>query len=532
MALVLDPAPPRPLLLITGASGFVGRRVVDALKAQYRILALDWRPPEPGARAEHANVRWLQADIGDRAALLRLARAEVPERPALLLHLAAHYEFEQEDEAPYWRTNVEGLRNVLDAAVEAGIPRVVFASSLAACRFPRRGHALDERSAPDGEHIYARTKRAGEEMLDAYRGRLRAVKVRFAAMFSDYCEYPPLYKFLDTWLGGAWNRRVLGGRGRSAIPYLHVRDAVHMLRAVIGRFDALTDGEVLIASPDGSTSHDALFRVATEAYFGAPLSPLHVPRPLVRPGIAARLWVGRVTGRLPFERPWMAEYVDEVMAVDATHTRALLGWAPRPRLAILERLPLMVENLRSYPGEWHHRNLGALEKAALRPNLRLHAIISQHRDEIGRRLSELLVHQSRDLKSYQGLAEQEHAWNHRVALTQLMHTVRTRERKLFVDYCADLAARRYAQGFSLRELTAALAELEAVVLDVVRADPGSAAVEASVQSDLRIPFRFALDEVAEVYDDLESQQPLPALPFGPTAQDQGRGEHEPVPRGR
>ena len=67
-------------------------------------------------------------------------------------------------------------------------------------------------------------------MLEEYRGRLRAVKVRFAAMFSDYCEYPPLYKFLETWLSPVWNQRILGGRGRSAIPYLHVRDATRACR--------------------------------------------------------------------------------------------------------------------------------------------------------------------------------------------------------------------------------------------------------------------------------------------------------------
>ena len=96
----------------------------------------------------------------------------------------------------------------------------------AACELPPPGKTLDEMSPPDGRHIYAQTKRIGETMVGGYKDRFTPVIVRFAAMFSDWCEYPPLYMFFETWLSDAWNRHVLGGKGESAIPYLHVSDAV------------------------------------------------------------------------------------------------------------------------------------------------------------------------------------------------------------------------------------------------------------------------------------------------------------------
>lgn len=507
-------------ILVTGAAGFVGRQVVEALRDCHQIVALDWRPPGPGIDVGHPNVRWIQADITDRDQMMRIA-LDTPrtEKPQLVLHLAAHYEFVQEDEAPYWKTNVEGFRNVLDAAVATGIPRFVFASSLAACAFPKPGEVLTEESPPDGEHIYAKTKRAGEQMLKEYEGKIRSVIVRFAAMYSDFCEYPPLYKFLETWLSHHWNHRMLGGRGRSAVPFLHVRDAARFLRAVIHHFDGLDDREVVIASPDGATTHEELFAVATEAFFGAPLSPIHIPRPLVRPGIYAQMLLGHLTGHMPFERPWMADFVDEEMTVDGSRTRERLGWAPRERLSMMHRLPMLVENLRTYPGEWAHRNLGAMNKVALRPNLIIHGLIQRHRDEISRRLSERLTAQSQDLESYQRLEETEHAWNHRLALTQLMHAVRTRQRNLFVDYCADLAQRRHAQGFAMAELTGALTALESVVLDVLREDPGCEPVEGYLERDVSVTVRFAIDEVEEVYDEIDSRGPL--QPCAPSV----RGDH-------
>ena len=56
-------------------------------------------------------------------------------------------------------------------------------------------------------------------MLAEYRDVFRSVIVRFAALFSDWCEYPPLYMFLDTWLSRQWNHRMLGGMGnRHPVP--------------------------------------------------------------------------------------------------------------------------------------------------------------------------------------------------------------------------------------------------------------------------------------------------------------------------
>ncbi len=519
-------------ILITGASGFVGKRVVEALQEQYRVIALDWRPPDPSVDRRHPNVRWIQADIGDRAALLRLTHdTEWENRPDLVIHLAAHYEFEQVDEKPYWRTNVEGTRNVLDAAAAAGIPRFVFASSLAASEFPPPGEVLDERSPPDADHVYAKTKRAGEEMLREYQGRIKSAIVRFAAIYSDYCEYPPLYKFLETWLSNSWNRSMLGGRGRSSIPFLHVRDAARFLHTVVARFDQLDDHEVVIASPDGATSHRELFAVATKAYFGAPLRPIFIPRPLVRPGIHARLMLGRLTGQMPFERPWMADFVDREMRVDASRTRSRLGFSPRPRLSILERLPLLVDNFRAYPAEWHLRNIGALHKLSLRPNLIVHGLIQYHRDEIARRTSERLLEEgqdSQDLASYKALATGDMAWNHHLAITQLMHAIRTRERKFFVDYCADLAVRRHEQGFKVEELRAALLILEAAVLEVVRKDPDCEAVEHRLDRDVGMTFLFAIDEVEETFEDLEARRALPVLgsvSSAETTNNQRRGQH-------
>ncbi len=201
-----------PRIVITGASGFIGRHLLDAIKERYRIVAIGRRSQRQCGAPIHPNIAWHQTDIGDCASLTALFHEIRDSGGAeVLIHLAAHYDFTGDEHPEYWRTNVEGLRNVLDLSRLLGLKRFVFASSLAACSFPRPGKVIDETSPPDGEHIYAVTKRLGEQMLTEYERDFASVTVRFAALFSDWCEYAPLFMFIDTWLSRAWNSRVLAG---------------------------------------------------------------------------------------------------------------------------------------------------------------------------------------------------------------------------------------------------------------------------------------------------------------------------------
>jgi nucleoside-diphosphate-sugar epimerase len=491
---------------VTGASGFVGRHLVDALKEDHLVHALARRSQARSGAPVHPNVRWHQADIGDRAALEGVFRTVREAGGAeVLVHLAAHYDFTGEEYFEYWRTNVHGMRNVLDLAPGLGVRQVLFPSSLAACRLPRPGEALDEASPPDGEHVYARTKRAGEEMLRGLEPQVSSVVFRFAALFSDWCEYAPLYVFLRTWLSTAWNRRVLGGRGDTAIPYLHVRDATRLFRRVLERLEALPSGQVLVASPDGAVSHRELFGEATLLYFGERRRPFRMPRLLCGPGMWARDLAGRLAGERPFERPWMARYVDTRMTADGRKTRALLGWEPRPRLLLLRRLPFLVQNLRSDPVEWSRRNHAAMKEVRVRRHLLLNALLRAHAATVEARLREALHGEEGKARfpSLHRLGEAEHpAGRHGRALRHLIDAVGTGERTGFVAWCRDLAERGFESGVPAEELCGALELLGAVAVRALRQDEEAAGLRAEVHDHLLMTLRWGCDEVQEVYEHL------------------------------
>jgi len=491
-----------PRLVVTGASGFVGRNLLEAIRDRFSIVAIGRRSPSRVGAPIHPNITWHQLDIADMRPLAAVfAQLRAGGGADLLVHLAAHYDFTGEDHPDYQRTNVDGLRHVLELSRNLGLKRFIFASSVAACRFPRPGSAIDESAPADGEHIYARTKRLGEAMVVQYGESFPTCIVRLAALFSDWCEYPPLYMFLRTWLGRAWNSRMLGGHGESAVPYLHVHDAVAAVEKLLAEPDLAAPGEVFVVSPDGATSHRELYEMATRLEFGRLGVPILVPKNLCWVGTRLRTSLARFTGEQPFERPWMARYIDKRLTVDASRTRGRLSWHPRPRLEILRRLAFLLENHKSHPVEWDRLNLQAMRFEAVQTNLRIYDLLERHQDEICHALAEQLVSPRRGPRfpRYEAIPGHEHEWYSRLLLHSLMNTVRMRESALFMSHCRDLAERRMAQGFEAEEVVHALTTLNAICLQVL-APLSTPLRPEDVDAQISAAVQFGIDAVEDVFE--------------------------------
>ena len=225
-----------PGLILTGASGFVGRNFIKAAAGRYRLFCIARRSMEEAGVQPEANLRWIQVDIADRDKVLGFAqRLRDYGGVDYVVNLAGYYDFTNQEHAEYVRTNVWGTRNMLDLAKELGAKRFVFASSQAACPF---GTVVTEETPPDADIPYARSKRAGEELVQEYAPWVPGAIIRIAAVFSDWCEYPPLYTMLNNWCSGKLlESHILAGRGLSAIPYIHVQDLAQLFLRVIEKSD-------------------------------------------------------------------------------------------------------------------------------------------------------------------------------------------------------------------------------------------------------------------------------------------------------
>ncbi len=154
-------------MLVTGAAGFIGATVVDELLSRgHRVIALV-RSSSPQHWSQLENLEILRLDLRERA-LLSLKKKNID----VILHLAAAT---QGPAVKQFADTVTGTVNLLSAARDAGIHRIVGISSIA---------VLDCRSARPLSVIDERTPIADDAGVSNYA----AAKIRQERLFSDFAQ--------------------------------------------------------------------------------------------------------------------------------------------------------------------------------------------------------------------------------------------------------------------------------------------------------------------------------------------------------
>jgi dihydroflavonol-4-reductase len=155
---------PGDRVLITGASGFVGSAVLRALEGRDLSLRALVRQSSPRANLAGLDVELVEGDMRQPADMNR-ALAGVD----LLFHVAADYRLWARDPNDIIRANLEGTRAVMEAALEQGVRRIVYTSSVATLRAGDASTAVDETAAlAPGEAVgaYKESKVQAERLVE------------------------------------------------------------------------------------------------------------------------------------------------------------------------------------------------------------------------------------------------------------------------------------------------------------------------------------------------------------------------------
>jgi len=148
-------------ILITGSQGYIGKRLVTALKAHHQVFGIDI------VAAQHADDSYTQMDIRSDQ-LVNLMREQ---QITHVVHLASILQPSKNPQRDF-DIDVNGTKNVLDACVLAGVKHITVTSSGAAYGYHADNPAwLTEQHALRGnkEFAYSHHKRLIEELLVSYR---------------------------------------------------------------------------------------------------------------------------------------------------------------------------------------------------------------------------------------------------------------------------------------------------------------------------------------------------------------------------
>ncbi|MGA9858639.1 MAG: NAD-dependent epimerase/dehydratase family protein [Solirubrobacteraceae bacterium] len=325
---------------MTGPTGDIGRSLLRALQRSRdigKVTAMARRPFDPGAEGL-SKTEYRQADVLDVDAV-----REVISGADVVVHLAFMIMGSVEETT---EINLQGSRNVFAAAIEAGVPRLVYASSVAAYGFGADNPALlTEDLEPRGtqRHYYSAQKAELEgalrEMLEgsdtaAYVFRPCIVAGPDALTLVQSIPYVQISEKMPSAILRVLEfmpalKPVIPDPG---VPFqlVHHDDVAAALRAAI------------LGRGEPGVYNLAATGTLTMADLAAALGWYSIPMPDLALGAAAEL-----VARLPFvpaEAQWI-ESLRRPVVMDTSRARRLLGW--RPRHDARETLEQMVRAARS-----------------------------------------------------------------------------------------------------------------------------------------------------------------------------------------
>jgi dihydroflavonol-4-reductase len=309
--------------LVTGASGFLGWHVARVLiERGHKVRAL----VRPGSRVDGLPVETITGDLRDPASLDRAATG-----CGLVFHAAADYRLWARDPNEIYRSNVDGTRNLLAAARNAGVERVVYTSTVGCIGIPPGGEGDEDTpvSLADMAGDYKRSKFLAEQVaIEFARDGFPVVIVNPTAPIGDHDVKPtPTGKIVTDFLNGDMPAFIDTG-----LNVVDVRDTAegHLLACERGRA-----GERYILGSENLTLAQILQKLAAITGRKAPSTKLPYAVAYCA-GACSTAWAG-VTGRPPRVPLDAVRMAKKKMWV--THAKAAreLGFQPGPADQALAR---------------------------------------------------------------------------------------------------------------------------------------------------------------------------------------------------
>jgi nucleoside-diphosphate-sugar epimerase/uncharacterized membrane protein len=341
----------RDLVLITGASGFIGSALIRELGERYRIVGLDRAgPPDPPPPAEVVDFD-LSTDEGVASALDEVRR-RFGSRIASVIHLAAYYDVSGEPNPLYEKITVEGTRRLIDALQGFEVEQFVYASTMLVHKPTSRPDERISEDSPIGPAwAYPESKVRTEAVLGAHRKQISVVFLRIAGVYEDGGRSP----FLAEQIARIYEHRLTShfypGMLCAAQSFVHRDDlADAVLRLVEKRGELPAELPLLVGEPD-PPGYAEIQDIVGQELHGEGWRTVRIPKPVAKAGVVLQ---NEVLGSDQFIQPWMVDSSNDHYILDISRARRLLGWEPEHSLR--DTLPIMVAALKRDPQAWYKAN--------------------------------------------------------------------------------------------------------------------------------------------------------------------------------
>lgn len=339
----------RPLILITGASGYIASALIRRLASSFTIVGLD----RPGGREPVPPAIGIDCDIGADASVaqaLRLVRQQLGGRVAAVVHLAAYYSFSGDDSPLYEEINVRGTERLIRALQSFEVEQFLYASTMLVHAPTAPGSFITEDSPLGPTWAYPRSKLAGEQAASEGRGRIPLAIARIAGVYDDVGHAPTLATQMQRIYERDWESHFFPGHISHGQSMIHLDDLIDCFARVIDRRQTLPAEFTVLAGERQPLNYDELQHLLGRLIHGEDWDTYQIPKLVAKAGA----WIKRAIPGEDFIRPWMIERAQDHYALDTTRAQTVLGWQPKHQLR--DTLPKMAQQLKADPSRWYREN--------------------------------------------------------------------------------------------------------------------------------------------------------------------------------
>lgn len=318
-------------VLITGGAGFLGINLVRyLLERGFAVSSLDIAPFD---YPERDRVTIHTGDIRDKAAVDR-AVAGVD----LVVHTAAALPLYSPEDI--YSTDIDGLRNVLQASLEQQVERCVHISSTAVYGIPDH-HPLREEDRLDGVGPYGEAKVKAEEICQEYRAQGLCVPVIRPKSFVGP-ERLGVFALLYDWAKDGKGFPMLGS-GKNRYQLLDVEDLCNAIFLALTLEPERVNDTFNIGATDFTTMREDYQAVLDYAGHGKRIVPLPA---------APAIWTLRLLEKLNLSPlyKWVYETASKDSFVSVEKAQRVLGWQPQysNKQALVRNYIWYIENLHTF----------------------------------------------------------------------------------------------------------------------------------------------------------------------------------------
>ena len=309
--------------LVTGATGFLGWHVAHLLqKSGYEVRALC----RPNSELRELNVDRVTGDLRDPQSLARAL-----DGCDYLFHMAADYRLWSPDPKELYSSNVDGTRNILEAAQYAGVKRIVYTSTVGCIGLPDTG--IGDEDTPvtldDMSGHYKRSKWLAERVaVEMAEAGLPVVIVNPTAPVGDHDWKPtPTGKIVVDFLCDKLGAVVDTG--------LNLVDAADVARGHLLALECGRVGERYILGCENLTLQEIFSKLAAMSNKRAPR--LKIPYALAYAAGVVSTTLAQLTGKPPLAPLEAVRMARKKMFVSSAKAIRELGFMPAPPENALEK---------------------------------------------------------------------------------------------------------------------------------------------------------------------------------------------------